>query len=47
MSYIILRGRWCDIIVLNIRARTEDKINDKKDSFCEEIERVLDIFPKY
>jgi hypothetical protein len=26
MSYIILRGRWCDIIVLNVHAPTENKI---------------------
>jgi hypothetical protein len=26
MSYIILRGRWCDIIALNVHASTEDKI---------------------
>jgi hypothetical protein len=25
MSYIILRGRWCHIIVLNIHAPTEEK----------------------
>jgi hypothetical protein len=24
MSYIILRGRWCHIIVLNVHAPTED-----------------------
>jgi hypothetical protein len=24
MSYIILRGRWCHIIVLNVQAPTED-----------------------
>jgi hypothetical protein len=24
MSYIILRGRWCHIIVLNVRTLTED-----------------------
>jgi hypothetical protein len=33
MSYIILRGRWFDIIVLNVQAPTEDKINDVKDRF--------------
>jgi hypothetical protein len=33
MSYIILRGRWCDIIVLNVHAPTKDKINDLKDSY--------------
>jgi exonuclease III len=32
MSYIILRGRWCDI-VLNVHAPTEDKCDDAKDSF--------------
>jgi hypothetical protein len=40
MSYIILRGRWCHIIVLNVHAPTED-------SFYEELERVFDKFPKY
>jgi hypothetical protein len=33
VSYIILRGRWCHIIVLNFQAPTEDKINDVKGSF--------------
>jgi hypothetical protein len=28
MSYIILRGRWCNIIVLNVHTPTEDKIDD-------------------
>jgi exonuclease III len=32
MSYITLRGRWCDI-VLNAPAPHVDKSNDKKDSF--------------
>jgi hypothetical protein len=47
MSYIILRGRWCHIIVLIVHAPTEDKTNDVKDSFYEELERVFDKFPKY
>jgi hypothetical protein len=47
MSCIILRGRWCHIIVLNVHAPTEDKTEDVKDSFCEESERVFDKFPKY
>jgi exonuclease III len=46
MSYIILRGRWCHIIVLNVHAPTEDKTDDVKDSFYEELERVSDKFPK-
>jgi hypothetical protein len=28
MSYIILRGRWCDVIVLNVHTPTEDKIDN-------------------
>jgi hypothetical protein len=27
MSYIILRGHWCDIIVLNVHASTDVKID--------------------
>jgi hypothetical protein len=42
MSYIILRGRWFHIIVLNVHAPTEDKTDDVKDSFYEESELVLD-----
>jgi hypothetical protein len=41
MSYIILRGSWCHIIVLNVHAPTEDK-TDVKDSFYEELERMFD-----
>jgi hypothetical protein len=42
MSYIILRRRWCHIIVLNVHAPTEDKADDVKDSFYEELERMFD-----
>jgi exonuclease III len=47
MSYTILRGPWCHIIVLNAHAQTEDKIDEVKDSFYEEFERVFAKFPKY
>jgi hypothetical protein len=40
MSYIILRGRWCQVIVLNVHSPTEDKTDDVKDIFYEELERV-------
>jgi hypothetical protein len=46
MSYIILKGRWCDIIVLNVHAPTQDKDDDIKDSFYEELEQVFDQFPR-
>ncbi|PNF35562.1 hypothetical protein B7P43_G03720 [Cryptotermes secundus] len=38
LSYITLKGRWCDIIVMNVDAPTEDK---KKP------EHVFDNFPKH
>jgi hypothetical protein len=44
MSYIILRGRCCHIIVLNVHAPTEDKTDDVKDSFYEELKFVYDNF---
>jgi exonuclease III len=47
MSYITLKGHWCDIIVLNVHAPTEDKDDDIKDSFYEELEQVFDQFPMY
>jgi hypothetical protein len=47
MSYIILRGRWCNIIVLNVHAPCGDKSDDVKDSFYEELGRVFDQFPRY
>jgi hypothetical protein len=33
ISYIILKGRLCDIIILNVHAPNEDKDDDIKDSF--------------
>jgi hypothetical protein len=47
MSYIILRGLWCHIIILNVHAPTEGKTDDVKDSIYEELERAFDKFPKY
>jgi exonuclease III len=47
MLYVILRGLWCHISVLNIHAQTEDKTEDVKDNFYEELECVFDKLPKY
>jgi hydroxypyruvate isomerase len=47
ISYIILRGRWCCIVVLNVQAPTEDKTGDMKDRFYDELESASDKFPKY
>jgi hypothetical protein len=39
-----LRGRWCNIIVLNVNALCEHKSDDVKGSFYKEIGRVFDLF---
>ena len=33
VSCITLKGRWCDIIILNVHAPTEDKEDDIKIAF--------------
>jgi hypothetical protein len=43
----MLRGRWCNIIVLNVHTPCEDKSDDVKDNFYEELARVFDQFPRY
>jgi hypothetical protein len=40
-------GHWFDIIVLNEHAPTEDKDDDIKDRFYEELEQAFDQFPRY
>jgi len=48
VSYVVLRGSWCSIIVWNIRAPSEEKSDDSKDSFYGELEQVFFCyFPKY
>ena len=46
MSYIFLRGRWC-IILSNVRKPNEEKSDDSKDSFYENLKQGFDHFPKY
>jgi hypothetical protein len=47
MSDIILRGRWCYVIILNVHAPAENKIDDLRDNFYKELRCVFDKFPKY
>jgi len=47
LSYIVLKGRWRNIIVVNVHAPSEEKSNEAKDIFYEELEQVFDYFPKY
>jgi hypothetical protein len=41
MSYKTLKGSWCDITVLNVHVSTEDKDDDIKDNFYDELEQVF------
>jgi len=47
VSYIVLRSCSCNIIILNVSAPSEEKSNDSKDSFYEELKQVVDHFLKY
>ena len=42
VSYIVLRGHLCNIIFLNVRTPSEEKSDDSKDSFYDELEQVFD-----
>jgi hypothetical protein len=44
---MVLRGCWGNIIVLNVYAPSEEKSDESKDSFYEELEQVFDHFPKH
>jgi exonuclease III len=37
ISYIVLRSAWYDIVFLNVHGPTEDKDNDVKNGFYEEL----------
>jgi hypothetical protein len=43
LSYIVVRGHWHNIIVVNVHAPSEEKSDESK----EELEQVFDHFPKY
>ena len=43
----MLRGRWRNIIVVNVHAPSEGKCDESKDNFYEELEQVFNHFPKY
>ena len=47
VSNIVMRGRWCNIIVVNVHAPSEEKSVESKDRLHEELEQVFYNFPKY
>jgi hypothetical protein len=44
MLYTVLRGCWCNNIVLNAQVSTEESSDDTEDSFYDELEQVFDHF---
>jgi len=47
MSDVVLRGRWCNIIVFKVHASREEKSDDSKESFYAVLEQVFNDFPNY
>jgi hypothetical protein len=47
ISYMVKRGCWCNSMVLNAHAPTEEKRVYSKDSFNDELKQVFDHIPKY
>ena len=43
----MLRGRRLHIILVNVHAPSEEKSEELKGSFYEELEELFDHFPKY
>jgi len=41
VSYVVLRDRWCNIIVLNVHAPSQEKSEDLKDSLYEDLEQFF------
>jgi hypothetical protein len=44
LSYIAMRGHWCNTIVQKVHSPSEDKSHDLKISFYEELEQLIAIF---
>ena len=47
VSCAIMIGHWCDIVVLNVHASSEEKSDEAKDGFHEELDQGFDHFSKY
>ena len=47
VSYIVLRGGWCNITVLNVHSPKEKKSDESKVRCYEQLEQMFDYFPNY
>jgi len=45
MPYIVIKYLWSNIIALKVPAPSDEKTEDSKDRFYEELEQALDHFP--
>ena len=41
LPYVVLRGRWRNIILVNVHATSEEKSEESTDSFYEDLEQVF------
>ena len=41
---VVVRGRWCNIIVLHMHEPSEEKSDDSKESLYEKLEQVFNNF---
>jgi hypothetical protein len=46
VPYAVLKGHWCDIIILNVHSPAEDESDFAKDISCKELEHMFDQFPE-
>jgi hypothetical protein len=47
LSYIVLKGLWCNITVVIVHAPSQEKNDYSKDSFYDELEQIFHKFPGY
>ena len=47
LSYVTIRTRWCNTVLINVHAPTDEADDNDKDTFYDELERLFDRFPKY
>ena len=45
LGLLVVQGRWYKIAIINVHAPTEDKDDEIKDGFYEELERLVDQLP--
>lgn len=45
--YVILKGKYFDVVVISCYGPTEEKAVEEKDNFYEELEDVYDKLPRY